>query len=157
MPNAEMLPDEEPEQFEFDVFVSYSRHDQATVLDLAERLRAAGVRVWLDQWEIQAGDLFPAKIEYGLTHSRLLLLCISKHALGAGWVTLESQSFRDPRNKQRRSIPVRLDDAAVRGSLAQFRTLNWRGKTAAALAQLCGLCLGQAAATPPAAKLHLSR
>ncbi len=134
---------ETPEQFEFDVFVSYSHQDQATVLDLAQRLRDAGVGVWLDQWEIQVGDSIPAKIEYGLEHSRLLLLCISQHALEADWVTLESQSFRfrDPINTARRMIPVRLDDAEVKGSLAQFRALDWRGKTAEPFAQLRALCL----------------
>jgi hypothetical protein len=140
MPNANT-----PEQFEFDVFVCYSRKDDAVVLELAQRLREAGVRVWLDQWEIQIGDSIPAKIEYGLMHSRLLLLCISSHALGADWVTLESHSFRfrDPLNKERRMIPLRLDDAEVHGSLAQFLHLDWRGKTEAAFQQLHKLCLAQ--------------
>lgn len=153
MPNADT-----PEQFEFDVFVSYSRQDQAMVLDLAQRLRDAGVRVWLDLWEIQIGDSIPAKIEYGLEHSRLLLLCISQHALGADWVPLESQSFRfrDPLNQARRMIPVRLDDAKVRGSLAQFRALDWRGKATTTFAQLCEL-LVQAASVPTAEKLFLNK
>lgn len=133
------------QEFEFDVFVSYSRKDEAVVLELAQRLQDEGVRVWLDQWKIQIGDSIPAKIEYGLKHSRLLLLCISAHALGADWVTLESQSFRfrDPLNKERRMIPLRLDDAEIDGNLAQFQYLDWRGKTAAAFAQLLKLCLEQ--------------
>ena len=134
-----------PQNFEFDVFVSYSRKDEAVVLELAQRLRNAGVRVWLDQWEMQIGALNSAKIEYGLENSRLLLLCISAHALGADWVLLESQSFRfrDPLNKERRLIPLRLDDAEIRGSVAQFRHLDWRGKTEVAFQQLRGLCLVQ--------------
>lgn len=148
-----------PPEFEFDVFVSYSRKDQAVVQDLAQRLRDAGVRVWLDLWEIALTDRLlgnaAAKIEYGLMHSRLLLLCISKHALGADWVQLESQSvrFRDPLNQERRVIPLRLDDAEVQGSLAQFRALDWRGKTAAAFAQLCSLCLVQVAPSAEQVKL----
>lgn len=131
------------QEFEFDVFVSYSRKDQAVVLELAQRLKNEGVRVWLDQWEIQIGDSIPAKIEYGLKHSRLLLLCISAHALGADWVTLESQSFRfrDPLNKERRMIPLRLDNGEIDGSLAQFQHLDWWKKPEVAFAQLRKLCL----------------
>ncbi len=33
--------------------------------------------------------------------------------------------FRDPLNKDRRFIPLRLDDAPVKGSLAQFRYIDW--------------------------------
>ena len=33
--------------------------------------------------------------------------------------------FRDPLNKERRFIPLRLDDAPIKGSLAQFLYINW--------------------------------
>ena len=57
------------------------------------------------------GDGIPHKIEVGLERSRL-----------------ESGTFRfrDPLNQQRRFIPVRLDAAPVRGSLAQFVCVDWR-------------------------------
>lgn len=40
---------------------------------------------------------------------------------------LESQTFRfrDPLNKDRRFIPLRLDHAPIKGSLAQFLYINW--------------------------------
>src|SRR5262249_41913336 len=34
--------------------------------------------------------------------------------------------FRDPLNKARRFIPLRLDDASIKGSLAQFLYINWK-------------------------------
>jgi WD40 repeat protein len=34
--------------------------------------------------------------------------------------------FRDPLNKERRFIPLRLDEAPIKGSLAQFLYINWR-------------------------------
>ena len=33
--------------------------------------------------------------------------------------------FRDPLNKERRFLPLRLDDAPIKGSLAQFLYINW--------------------------------
>jgi hypothetical protein len=42
--------------FAYDVFLSYSSKDKAVVHELAERLRADGVRVCPDPWAIEAGD-----------------------------------------------------------------------------------------------------
>jgi hypothetical protein len=113
--------------FDYDVFLSHSSKDKAVVHPLAERLRQDGLRVWFDEWEIRPGDSIPAKIEEGLEHSRVLVLCMSAEAFGSDWAKLESHTFRfrDPLNKDRRFIPVRLDDAPIRGSLAQFLYVNW--------------------------------
>src|SRR5271163_1998468 len=110
------------EYFAFDVFVSYSSKDRAAVQPIAELLRGAGLRVWFDAWEP------PANIEAGLEQSRVLLLCMSANAFGSDWTQLESGTFRfrDPLNKERRFVPLRLDDAPAKGSLAQFRYIDWR-------------------------------
>ena len=112
----------------WDVFISYSSNDKAVVRAVAERLRADGLQVWFDAWEIRVGDSIPAKIEEGLEHSRVLVLCMSANAFGSDWARLESGTFRfrDPLNKNRRFIPLRLDDAPAPGSLAQFRYVDWR-------------------------------
>jgi len=97
------------------------------VRPLAERLRADGLRVWFDEWVLKPGDSIPAKIEEGLEHSRVLVLCMSANAFGSDWAQLEAGTFRfrDPLNKQRRFIPLRLDDVPLKGSLAQFLYINW--------------------------------
>jgi hypothetical protein len=114
-----------PEQFHYDVVLSYSAQDKAVVRAVAERLRADGVRVWLDEDQIKPGDSIPAKIEEGLEHSRVLVLCMSANAFGSDWAQLEAGTcgrgnlpFRDPLNQERRFIPLRLDDAPVGGFLA---------------------------------------
>jgi DNA-binding CsgD family transcriptional regulator len=116
-----------PESFQYDVFLSHSSKDKAVVRPLAEQLRKDGLRVWFDEWEIKIGDSIPAKVEEGLERSRVLILCMSAHAFGSNWATLESQTFRfrDPLNKGRRFIPLRLDEGPLKGSLAQFRYVNW--------------------------------
>jgi hypothetical protein len=115
------------DSFTFDVFLSHSSKDKLTVRDVAERLRADGLRVWFDDWQLRPGDSVPAKVEQGLEESRVLVLCMSANAFGSDWAQLESYTFRfrDPLNKYRRFIPVRLDEAPVRGSLAQFVYINW--------------------------------
>ena len=70
----------------------------------------------------------PAKIEAGLEHPRVLVLCMSANAFGSDWAQMEAGTFRfrDPLNKKRRFIPLRLDDAPIKGSLAQSLYINWR-------------------------------
>ena len=116
-----------PTEFQYDVFLSHSAKDKAVVRPLAERLRQDGLKVWFDEWVIKPGDSIPAKIEEGLEHSRVLVLCMSANAFGSDWAQLEAGTFRfrDPLNKERRFIPLRLDDAPIKGSLAQFLYINW--------------------------------
>ncbi len=115
------------DDFTYDVFLSHSSKDERIVRDVAKRLRADGLRVWFDEWELKPGDSIPAKIEDALEHSRVLVLCMSAHAFGSDWASLEAGTFRfrDPLNKHRRFIPLRLDDAPIKGSLAQFLYINW--------------------------------
>ncbi len=109
------------------VFLSHSAKDKAVVRAVAERLRADGLRVWFDEWVLKTGDSIPAKIEDGLEHSRVLVLCMSANAFGSDWAQLEAGTFRfrDPLNQECRFIPLRLDDAPIKGSLAQFLYINW--------------------------------
>src|SRR5262245_59530202 len=131
------------EQFPFDVFLSHSAKDREVVRPLAERLRQDGLSVWFDEWVLQPGDSIPAKIEDGLEHSRVLVLCMSANASGSDWAQLEAGTFRfrDPLNQERRFIPLRLDDAPIKGSLAQFVSIDWkpsaREKEYAKLVEAC--------------------
>src|ERR1017187_8001572 len=113
--------------FTHDVFLSHSAKDKAVVRAVAERVRKDGLRVWFDEWVLKLGDSIPAKIEEGLELSRVLVLCMSANAFGSDWAQLEAGTFRfrDPLNKERRFIPLRLDDAPIEGSLAQFFFINW--------------------------------
>ena len=115
------------ETFLHDVFLSHSSKDKATVREIAERLRADGLRVWLDEWVLKPSDSIAAKIEEGLERSRVLVLCMSADAFGSDWARLESYTFRfrDPLNKERRFIPLRLDETPIPGALAQFLYLDW--------------------------------
>jgi small GTP-binding protein len=116
-----------PDDFRYDVFLSHSAKDKSIVRDIAERLKKDGIKVWFDEWVLKPGDSIPAKIEEGLEHSRVLVLCMSANAFCSDWAQLESGTFRfrDPLNKERRFLPLRLDDAPIKGSLAQFLYINW--------------------------------
>jgi hypothetical protein len=79
------------------VFVSYS-HDSLDhkkwVLDLATRLRNAGVDAIIDQWELSAGDDLPHFMETQLsTSDKVLMICseryVDKANSGTGGVGYE--------------------------------------------------------------------
>ena len=117
-----------PTRYRYDVFLSHSSADKPVVRELAEQLRAAGLRVWFDEWLIQPGDLISAKLEEGLEHSAVLLLCMSANAFGSDWVSLEGHTaiFRDPQNLERRFVPLRLDDAPIKAMLRGYAYIDWQ-------------------------------
>jgi hypothetical protein len=117
-----------PLGFQYDVFLSHNQADKSRVRRLAERLRAAGLRVWLDEWVIQPGDDIYLAIERGLEASRTLVLCLSPAALGSDWVGLERSTvgkgnwpFRDPANAGRRFIPLLLADCKLPDILRHYK------------------------------------
>lgn len=58
-------------------FMSYSRDDSAFALRLAQDLKAAGAKVWLDQLDIRAGASWDNAIEDALNHATHLLIILS--------------------------------------------------------------------------------
>ena len=119
-----------PQPFLYDVFLSHSSADKPVVRELAARLRDAGLRVWLDEWIIQPGDLISQQIEQGLEQSALLLFCMSENAFGSDWAQLESHTaiFRDPLNRDRRFVTLRLDDAPIKAMLRGYAYIDWRAE-----------------------------
>jgi small GTP-binding protein len=113
--------------FVYDVFLSCCSTDRAEVGELAKRLQSDGCRVWFHDWEIDYGHDIQSRIEQGLEQSRVLLLCISRQALGSEWPELQAGAFRfrDPLNQDRRFIPLRLGEVELTGPLAQIHYVDW--------------------------------
>lgn len=116
--------------FQYDVFLSFSSKDRLRVEKLAERLKDEGIKVWYDDWEIQFGDDIFLKIERGLEDSQSQILVMSNNAFESDWVTLERNTtlFRDPTNKDRRFIPLLLEDCDIRDTIRRFRYVDWRNE-----------------------------
>ena len=134
-----------PDQFQYDVFLSHNSEDKPRVRRLAERLRAAGLQVWFDEWVIQPGDDIYLAIERGLEVSRTLVLCLSPAALGSDWVGLERSTalFRDPANAGRRFIPLLLVECKLPDTLRRYKYVDCRQETQATFDQLLAGCRHQ--------------
>jgi small GTP-binding protein len=128
--------------FLYDIFLSHNHADKPKVLRLAERLKAAGLKVWLDSWVVKPGDIIALKLDEGLEQSRVLLLCISPAALASGWVALERGTaiHRDPTNVGRRFIPLLLEDCELPDTLRRYKYVDYREETEDALNELMAGC-----------------
>ena len=101
------------------------------------------MRVWLDEWVIQPGDIIALNVDEGREQSRVLLLCNSPAALASGWVALERTTAvqRDPANAGRRFIPLLLGDCALPDTLRRYKYVDFREESEAAFAEvLATLC-----------------
>jgi hypothetical protein len=112
--------------FEFDIFLSHNKADQAAVERLASQLEKSGQKVWLDHWNLLPGDPWQDEIEEALDRSRTVAVFVGPSGIG-GWHNEEMRSALETRvrNHNRRVIPVLLP-GAVEPELPRFlRRLHW--------------------------------
>jgi len=70
----------------WDVFICHASVDkEGFVLPLAEALRARGISVWLDRWEIDLGHSVSGSISEGLTRSRFGIVVLSRAFFSRPW------------------------------------------------------------------------
>lgn len=75
---------------EYDVFISHASEDKDEVVrPLANALRASGLKVWYDEFELRIGDSLRRKIDKGLANSRFGVVVLSKTFLAKGWTNYE--------------------------------------------------------------------
>lgn len=97
---------------EYDLFPSHAIPDKAWVLTLAEgleALEALGLRVFVDNLEIDPGDNWVIRISDALERSRYLVLVLSDHTSGRPWVLQEWTSFMAGHGPLGRLLPVKID------------------------------------------------
>jgi TolB-like protein/Flp pilus assembly protein TadD len=97
-----------------DVFLSYSREDKARVLDLAGKLRAAGVNIWIDQGGIDGAALWGESIVRALEGAKVLLLMVSPSAVNSHNVAKEVMLTSERKGN---ILPVHLEQTTIPLSL----------------------------------------
>jgi adenylate cyclase len=97
-----------------DVFVSYSRQDNDKVQALTGRLRAAGVRLWMDVRNIDGAAMWGEEIVNAVANSKVLLLLVSKTSVNSQNVVKEVLLASE---RKGHILPVDLEPTEVPGSL----------------------------------------
>jgi hypothetical protein len=97
------------------IFISYSHRDKAFVDRLASQLVYHKVNVWLDRWEMNAGDSLMDKVQSALTDASALLVILSPHSVESEWCKKELNSglMRELSEKRVVIIPVLVADCEI--------------------------------------------
>ena len=70
---------------QWDAFISHAGEDKNVVVSLAEALRSAGLKIWLDKQMLRLGDSLWEKMDEGLADSRFGIVFLSPHVLAKQW------------------------------------------------------------------------
>ena len=93
-----------------EVFISYAARDRERVLGLVERLRKAGVTVWIDQVGIDVSTMWSQEIVSAIKGCKVMLLSISPHSTESGNVVKELALASE---RKKPIIPVYLEAAEI--------------------------------------------
>lgn len=100
----------------WDAFISHASEDKQLVRALTPKLRAAGLRIWLDEQELLLGDSLSEKINEGLAASRFGIVVLSLSFFEKHWPRQELNGLAALEESGRKIIlPVwhGVDKAAV--------------------------------------------
>jgi hypothetical protein len=108
------------------VFLSYNHADKEDARAIAAHLKLTGAEVWIDEWEVRAGDSIPGKLNEGLSAFDIFVLVWSESAARSNWVRDELQSAikRGIDDETIRIIPVLIDRTPLPPLLSHLRYLR---------------------------------
>ena len=109
-----------------DIFLSYNKADKKWVHDLAAQIESETLDgtpasrklcVFLDEWDMDAGENMVNKMNAGLKVSRFFAVVMSPEFFGSGWTNFEWTHVvaQDPTNTKRRIIPIFLRETTLDG------------------------------------------
>ncbi len=104
----------------FDVFLSYNRRDHTAARDVARALRARGLRVWLDEWELVPGRPWQEALERAIQDAASAAILVGGEGLGR-WEEPEMRVCLDEAVRRKAPvIPVLLPGAPRELKLPPF-------------------------------------
>jgi hypothetical protein len=143
----------------FDIFLSHNSKDKAAVEKIAKRLKAVGLRPWLDEWNLAGGDTLEDALEHAIKTIPCAALCFGPADV-SDWHILEIRAYVAAwAKKKARMIPVILPGVDAPPELPLFvrQTLwvdmrDWEQSESAGFYRLvCGI-LGKAPGDSPMKK-----
>jgi hypothetical protein len=97
------------------VFISYSHADKEKIDLIAGHLLRKRTNVWIDRWELRAGDSIINRVQEAVEGSSALLIMLSKASVESEWCKKELTAglFRELDEKRVVTIPVLLEDCKI--------------------------------------------
>ena len=111
---------------QFDVFLSHNRKDLSAIERLANELKARGLAVWLDKWELEPGKPWQEALEKVIETTKAAAVLVGKDGLGP-WQNREMRALLSAFvDRHLRVIPVLLPGAKKKPRLPLFLCqLTW--------------------------------
>jgi hypothetical protein len=104
------------------VFFSYSRADSNFTLQLATKLAEAGENIWLDQFDIEAGEKWDNEIQKALEMASTLVVILSSSSVKSDNV-MDEVSYAIGKGKK--VIPVLIEECEIPFRLRRFQYANF--------------------------------
>ncbi|QOJ27992.1 MAG: toll/interleukin-1 receptor domain-containing protein [Ignavibacteriales bacterium] len=109
------------------VFLSYNKKDKKIAHEISNKLLGQGIDVWLDKWEIFAGESITDKISIGISTVNAFAVILSDNSIGSNWVREE---LRIALNKRIREpdfiiIPILLSPCEIHEFLRDYKYIDW--------------------------------
>ena len=111
---------------QFDVFISHNSKDKPAVIQLAKKLKAQGLKVWLDIWELRPGHSWQQEVEKIIASTRAAVVLVGRDGLGP-WQEAEMRALLQEFTQRKLPvIPMLLPGCRKQPKLPLFlRHFTW--------------------------------
>ena len=110
------------------VFLCHSSNDKPAVRDLYSKLRSNQIDPWLDEQRLLPGQDWNLEITKAVRASDVVLVCLSRGAVKAGYIQKEIKYVLDVADEQPEGtifiVPVKLEECEVPERLRQWQWVN---------------------------------
>ena len=127
------------------VFVCYARADEGFVVPLVTQLKAHGVPIWIDVWDILPSEDWDIAIEDALDACAYLLIVLSPTAVNSPEVRSELRFALD---EGKPIVPILYQDCRIPRQLRSVNYSDFRGGITDAGLERVLLALGSVVALP---------
>lgn len=106
--------------------MSYNKADSEVARSIGAHMVLTRIRVWFDEWELQAGDSIPGKLNEALASFDTFVLLWSASANRSDWVRHELHSARAANGGKAKIVPCLLDETPLPALIADRCWIDFR-------------------------------
>jgi len=117
----------------YDIFISYNSKRKEWVSNLVKKLQRRKYegnyfKVFFDEFSIKTGESIPTAIRNGLKKSRFIIFIMTPEWVNSEWCIFEADTaiFFDPAARNRKIIPLLLEDCEIPPDLARLKYIDFR-------------------------------
>ncbi|AFY68343.1 GUN4 domain-containing protein [Thalassoporum mexicanum PCC 7367] len=132
---------------EYDAIVFYSADDRREVIEICEKLKEKGIKLWLDIWELRPGTDWQKELDNVFRFAKSAIVFVGASSVSP-WQNLETRAFlRESTKTMMPIIPVILESAPKAPQLPAFLSyyswVDFRSKSPDPIEQLMWGITGQ--------------